>query len=456
MKSFFYCLMGLCVILASCSQLPQMDEYVHLVGSEEMTSYDISSSEINRMDFSRMIEPKTKATMTLTKEITPVVERTDTLLYVINYGDSNGWVIASGDKRTPIILAMSETGHFDIDLLPIKNKGVATWFEGVKEDIVYLKEHPDFIPDSTYLAIWNSRETNLATKGGIEHEGEWLQLVYTMIDFGVLRYDIDHLMSTQWGQDDPWNLCLPLDESNDRCSAGCTIVAAAQQAYYLHSLLGKPSSAFQYGICTDHYYDNNYNPSIILYTSSPSTWATMVETASDTSTIGKQAVSALMGEVIKRSSATWYNAEAVASMGMVQSYFSYYSISCSSSAFNQETVLNNILNDKPVIVGLDSYNGYFGDHTAVIDGIKVFAQKITYYYQWMPIGTYPPVEPEYPDLEHPELYVIGEAWGQNSDYFYRLNWGFDGELDDGLYQHGTAWGRNAFLYVPDVILYNFN
>ena len=55
MKSFLYCLMGLCVILASCSQLPQMDEYVHIVGSEEMTSYDISSSEINRMDFSRMI-----------------------------------------------------------------------------------------------------------------------------------------------------------------------------------------------------------------------------------------------------------------------------------------------------------------------------------------------------------------------------------------------------------------
>ena len=273
-----------------------------------------------------MISPQTKAGNFLTREITPITRNTDTLLYVINYGDADGWVIASGDKRTPVIIAMSEKGRFDLDGLSAKNRGVATWLEGIINDMVYLKGHPEFIPDSTYLSFWEGNKTDLSTKGGIEHDGEWLQLVYTIIDFHVLRYDIDHMTSTQWGQDDPWNLCLPLDDSNNRCSAGCTIVAAAQQAYYLHSFIGKPSSAFQYGTCTDYYYDNNYHPLITLYNSSPSTWATMVERVSDTSTIGKQAVSALMGEVIKRSSATWSDAEAVASMDMVRDYFSYYSI----------------------------------------------------------------------------------------------------------------------------------
>ena len=183
-----------------------------------------------------MVSPQTKAGSFLSKEITPIIEKADTLLYVINYGDADGWVIASGDKRTPMIMAMSEKGRFNLDMLSI-NKGVGIWLEGIKEGIVYLKEHPEYVPDSTYLAVWN-HNSGLTTKGGIEHEGEWLQLVYTIIEYGQLHYDIDHLTSTQWGQDEPWNLCMPLSGTgpNNRCSAGCTIVAAAQQAYYLNSL----------------------------------------------------------------------------------------------------------------------------------------------------------------------------------------------------------------------------
>ena len=182
----------------------------------------------------------------------------------------------------------------------------------------------------------------------------------------------------------------------------------------------------------------------------------MVESASDTSAIGKQAVSALMGEVANRSSAIWSSGSAEASLSMIRNYFSYYSVSCSSAVFNEETVLNDILSSKPVIVGMDSTNGILDSHTAVIDGAKVYSEKYIYYYQWMPIGTYPPVEPVYPDLDHPELYETGESWGDNSAYYFRINWGFDGVLDDGLYLYGTAWGWGSFSNVPVAILYNFH
>ena len=455
MKTHFFFLAVLLLLLASCSQVEQMEEQVIPSNVEVPASYNISLADINRIDFSRMITSQTKAASSLSKEITPIVEDADTLLYVINYGDAEGWVLAAADKRAPIIMAMGENGQFDLEMLNI-NKGVRVWLEGVKDKILYLKEHPEFVPDTSLLQVL--QPGSIMTKGnGDEHDGEWLQLVYTIIDFGEVRYDIDHLTSTQWGQEDPWNLCLPYNSSpNDRCLAGCAIVAAAQQAYYLNSFIGKPAYAYQYGICTDYYTANNNNPQIDLYNSSSSTWSTMVESASDTSSVGKQAVSALMAEIIDKSVATWSDGEAVASLGMIRDYFTYYSISCSSSIFDEDLVLNDIINSKPVIVGLDSANGLFDNHTAVIDGAKVYAPKYTYYYQWMPIGTFPPVEPEFPDLDHPELYEITSTWGQNSSYYFRLNWGFDGLLDDYLYLVGIPWGMGSFTYEPDVILYNFH
>ena len=60
------------------------------------------------------------------KVITPVVEGLDTLLFIINYENDGGWVLASADKRVPLINARSKTGHFDVDRRP---KGEYPLFE---------------------------------------------------------------------------------------------------------------------------------------------------------------------------------------------------------------------------------------------------------------------------------------------------------------------------------------
>ena len=439
------------ILFASCSESLERADVDQ--APECVNSFDVSLSEINRIDFSQMISPMTKSSGNLSKEITPIVVGADTLLYIINYENQSGWVIASGDKRSPLILAMGENDNFDISKIPA-HPGINVWLERMKDEIKFLKDHPDYVPDSTYLRVW-SAESEATKGGGGEHEGEWLQLVYTIVDYSDLHYNVDHFMSTHWGQEEPWNSCLPLDYEGSRCPAGCMIVAGAQTAYYLHNKIGKPTTAYQYGICNDYY---NQSPSISLYNSSSSVWNTMALDSSSTSTSGKQAVAALMADVGKKANANWNPNGTQASLDGVRNYFSNYSVSCSAGSFDNETVLSEVLAEKPVIVALSSVNpSVIGDHTAVIDGILVYSERYTYYYQWMPMGTYPPVEPEYPDLDHPELYVIGQAWGDNTSYYYRLNWGFDdGYLDQGYFLFGTQWGIASMRYTPDAILYNFH
>ncbi len=417
-------------------------------------SYNISISEISRIDFSHIFSsnPKTKSG-NQAKEIRPVVQEADTLLYVINYGTEDGWVLTSGDKRTNTVLAISENGHFNLDEAR-RNKGFSIWLDRILADLTYLKRNPSFVPDSTLLLPWEKNDKIPDCKGGIEHEGEWLQLVYVMQEPGFLHYNIDHLMDTHWGQESPWNLCMPFmyNTMTDRCNVCCSAVAGAQTAYYLHSNIGKPYRAYEYGSCVDSC-NKKPNPSFSLFNLSSSNWATMVLDSTYTSSSGRNAVSALMADVVKRSSPVWSSEGSSISLAGLLGYFSHYSVSCSSSIFNNETIVNSILNGMPVIVGLSTTNSVAGPHTAVIDGMRVTSYKYTYFYQWMPIGTFPPVEPEFPDLEHPELYEIGEEWGENSSYYYRINWGFDGFLDDVLCLYGYSWG---YIYTPDTILYNFH
>lgn len=109
-------------LLASCSS----DEPIAVVNQSNKiatnpyrVSLDEALSEAN--DFFAKIEPvKTrKGTRTVgdVKIITSPKTRsgsTDTLLYVVNYDDNNGFAILGADKRALPVYAISETGHFEV------------------------------------------------------------------------------------------------------------------------------------------------------------------------------------------------------------------------------------------------------------------------------------------------------------------------------------------------------
>lgn len=417
MKHFFS-IVFLLVAIVACSQL----EAPIMLPEEAapVSSYNITLSEINRIDFSRLIAPQTKASTSLSKEITPIVEDADTLLYVINYGDNDGWVLASADRRTSAVMAMGETGDFDYQTA-LTNDGLAAWLNTVKDGIKFLKEHPDYVPDSSL--VQSCPTPDIKTKdGGGEHEGEWLQLVYTMIAPQV-RYYVDHLMDTQWGQGSPWNTCVPFDGNGNRCKTGTGPAALAQLAYYWR----KPSTAYAYGTCTTNYYETS---DLQLYNASASVWNTMSLDGVSGTSAGNQAVAALMAEIGASTQSMYLPTKTVSSMSYCGSYLTSKGYSITLSSFDNDMVLSSILADRPVLLCVSSGTDY---EYAVIDGIEVYADCTIYFYQWMPIGTYPPVEPEYPDMEHLENYEISVNWGDNVNYYHRVNWGFDGLYDNGWY-----------------------
>lgn len=61
----------------------------------------------------------------------------DGCYYVFNIGTNEGFVIVSGDDRSPAILGYSDKGSFDMDRLP---SNVASWLEGYADQIRYLRK----------------------------------------------------------------------------------------------------------------------------------------------------------------------------------------------------------------------------------------------------------------------------------------------------------------------------
>lgn len=46
--------------------------------------------------------------------LTPILNDNDTVMYLANYGDDDGWEIFSNSKYIPMVLFSSPKGHFDI------------------------------------------------------------------------------------------------------------------------------------------------------------------------------------------------------------------------------------------------------------------------------------------------------------------------------------------------------
>lgn len=118
------------------------------------------------------------------------------LYYVFNVGEEDGFVIVSGDDRTPAVLGYTDNGSFSTDQMP---DNMRAWLQGYADQIAWLQAHPE--------------EQNTIQKAPTKN------VVYP-------------LMSSQWDQDEPyWNDC-PTFVTGNRSVTGCVATAMAQVMYY--------------------------------------------------------------------------------------------------------------------------------------------------------------------------------------------------------------------------------
>ena len=116
--------------------------------------------------------------------------------YVFNAENNGGFVIISGDDRTEEILGYADSGSLDMDMLPPNIK----W---------WLSEYSKQIKAIDSLGIIKRSAFKRAPKAAIAT-----------------------LMTTKWGQDDPYNMKCPDFFGQGNCVTGCVATAMAQLMYY--------------------------------------------------------------------------------------------------------------------------------------------------------------------------------------------------------------------------------
>ena len=116
--------------------------------------------------------------------------------YVFNAENKGGFVIISGDDRTPEVLGYSNNGCLDIDSMP---SHVKAWLEGYVKQIVQIRKDGNEIIHSV----------------------------------SSVHPAIHPLLTTMWGQDYPYNSTCPVFfDSEDNCVTGCVATAMAQVMFY--------------------------------------------------------------------------------------------------------------------------------------------------------------------------------------------------------------------------------
>lgn len=265
--------------------------------------------------------------------------------YVFNADNNLGFVIVSGDDRTEPILGYSDTGSFDLDNLP----------ENAQSFLAEITEQMEYMEAKGLSSQRRAPET--------------------------AKRAIAPLLTTTWGQGDPYNINCPTDPRTGTVSyAGCVATAMAQVLYH-HRAKAVTSTQAQ---IPSYSYSFSYNGTTYSKTvpavasGAPIDWANMVDAYSGTTTTTAQktAVANLMAYCGKSVSMNYKSTSSGANSYNVayalRTYFGFdantvYKRRGGYSAAEWDNMLYNELKAGRPIYYSGSSQG--GGHAFVVDGV---------------------------------------------------------------------------------------
>lgn len=257
------------------------------------------------------------------------------MAYLLNYGDSDGFVVVAGDDCVSPVLGYSDTGNIDESNMPQNMRG---WFESVSSEIEAIK---------------NGR--GVAVRTADTSEGEIV---------------VDALVKTKWYQLTPYNNMDPKG-----CLTGCVATAMAQiMNYHKWPKQGTGSNSYQYTV-------NNITHQVSVdFSESTYDWDNMLPTYADNNWNDAQAnaVALLMRDCgaaanmqygITVSNSTETDACYAGNNNFNYSTEVFYHDDYSTEEF--ETLIKSELNDsRPVLfTGQSSTSGGNG-HAFIVDGYR--------------------------------------------------------------------------------------
>ena len=383
------------------------------------------------------------------------VENGALLCYIVQFDD--GWVVICSDKRLSPIIARSEKGVFLID----EQSPEFCYWSNTFEIIKHVRTKSEVL-DSTIVRYWekilNPNQQFYEYKDSKFDEVEtksyqntfWvLQYVDALPSLRFLRYNVEHLMNTRWGQRAPWDVYAPyaLDISNlfsgyNRCPTGCTPVAMSQVLYYWNRKTGVPSEY----VARHHtgYVDLLGHLDVTSSEPIPQYYWDHMAIDSTATSFSCSAVSRLMIDVGYRVEAT-YSPNGTGAW-VSPEVFNDYGLNCDvlpSYLFSYTLIKLNVLDGLPVV--MTGWNNDSG-HTWVVDGYQEHLISERNLYRWRKTST-----PDWSnnDIVYTEAQVSNLGFGD--DYpeegkeivkgitsveytAFMINWCWDGDNINTEYQ----------------------
>ena len=263
--------------------------------------------------------------------------------YIFNRGTDGGYVVVSGDDRTPAILGYSDSGSFNYDDIPCNFEW---WLNQYVQEIEALQSNP--------ALSCTPRLTSLPNK-------------------------INPIMpSIHWHQRSPFNDQCPTYSGSYHCVAGCVAIALSQiMFYHKYPTKGQGSVSYKTRI-------NDSGDSLYLsanFANSTYQWNNMLGTYTSSATsTQKSAVAQLVKDVGYACKMTYRSGNSTASsdnahyamitnfnydkiaMCLIRNYFA-------DNAEWDKIIYNELLNGRPVYYSGSVPNGNVG-HAFIIDGCK--------------------------------------------------------------------------------------
>lgn len=258
--------------------------------------------------------------------------------YVFNVKNNGGFVIVSGDDRTPEILGYADKGNLDVENAPCNVKWLLSCYQKTIDSLRLVKDEGD-APTRRARRADNTRA------------------------------DIAPLVTTHWGQGAPYNnMCPEID--GQKCLTGCVATAMAQIINYHQWPQGNTAAI-------DSYTASSNGIAVPALDATSFDWANMKEEYYNVSTTETEddAVAKLMrycGQAVNMD----YGLEASGAEGWaadpLKSIFHYANSAHEflgtklSAEHLEELVYNELDNGRPVFY--TGNNKTMGGHAFVVDG----------------------------------------------------------------------------------------
>ena len=444
------------VVACSKNELPRVDDKplnsTTKAGSAISTvlEYDVSLDDIEDYLIDRQNNNIDRGISLEAKRIEQVIGSSGIVTsYIINY--DRGCEIISADKRTPALLAYSESENIDFHQLPevIKN-----WLIDLNTEIEKRKEFSsrELSPaERNNVDFWDKVKRSSDPFDPPEIPGDYPPGHWVLVDTNHQIVDdvvVGPLIPVKWGQGAPYNNYCPLvrqDLGNVRSPAGCVAVAGAQLLYYLHYNLGVPATAPSTGYVSGYVYPSqDYTQT--FSNESTTIWDQMASQSSFAApfigSIGK-AVNTQYAYIIEFQNGELTNLQSGATESsfpyyIVDNYGIYWTWSSLTQASDVNSVITSINNGSPVYVGASSANGS-ASHAFLIDSWKRVKHKWTNVYEYVCDD---PMIDELLNL--PAVTII--TYSDPIASYFGMNWGYEGTYDSLWFSPLGVWNPGDVSY----------